>query len=237
VGGKGFIPPQGEGAAQVSHFCYIVNFGTKGRPDFQKYTAKAHKASMSGKPVWSWQVHSLEPRGQDITYYAAQLGDSYLPVSNDLSDLQAITKTLTSSDNPSTTLSGIRDWLMLRQHEYWGYRRVRHDGAVEKDAGRLEFTMPGAETVIMFADIKSKTATVRVLGVHANEVVEMTKQRNERQREALKRLGMRQSFAAPAEFKATDARTLEKVFSLTGGEQGEGEILNSMGLFGFEMLI
>ena len=136
------------------------------------------------------------------------------------------------------TLSGIRDWLMLSQHEYWGYRRLRHDGVVEKDAGRLlEFTMPGAETVIMFADIKRKTATVRVLGVHANEIVEMTKQRNEQQRDAMKRLGMRQPFAAPSEFKATDARTLEKVFSLTGVEQSEGEILNSMGLFGFEFII
>jgi hypothetical protein len=48
---------------------------------------------------------------------------------------------------------------------------------------------------------------------------------------------MRQSFAAPSEFKAIDARTLEKIFSLTGGELGEVEIVDSMGLFGFEMLI
>jgi hypothetical protein len=70
-----------------------------------------------------------------------------------------------------------------------------------------------------------------VLGVHANEVVEKMKQRDEQQREALKRLGMRQSFAAPSEFKAIDARTLEKIFSLTGGELGEVEIVDSMGLF------
>jgi hypothetical protein len=237
MGGKGFIPPEGEGAARVSRFCYVVNFGTKGRPDFKKYAAKAHEASMAEEPVWSWQVHSPDPRGQNVTYYAAQIRDSYLVVSNDLGELQAITKKLISSDDSSTTLSGIRDWVILSQHEYWGYRRVRHDGVVEKDAGRLEFTMPGAETVIMFADIKKKTATVRVLGVHANEVVAMTKKKEEQQLEAVKRLGMRQSFAAPSEFKAIDARTLEKMFSLTGGEQGEGEIINSMGLFGFEMLI
>jgi hypothetical protein len=236
MGGKGFIPAEGEGAAQVSHFCYIVNFGTKGRPNFRKYAAKAHEASMTGEPVWSWQVHSPDPRGQNVTYYAAQIGDSYLLVSNDLGELQAIAKKLTSSDDASTTLSGIRDWEILSQHEYWGYRRVRHDGVVEKDATRLEFSMLGAETAIMFADIKGKTATVRVLGVYANEVVEMMKQRDQQQREAMKRLGMR-PFAPPYKFKATDARTLEETFSLSSGEQSEGEIINSMGLFGFEMLI
>ena len=85
MGGKGFIPPEGEGAAQVSHFCYIVNFAAKGRPDFQKYATKAHKASMAGEPVWSWQVHSPDPRGQNVTYNAAQIGDSYLVFSNDFS--------------------------------------------------------------------------------------------------------------------------------------------------------
>ena len=65
MGGKGFIPPEGEGAAQVSRFCYIVNFGTKGGADFRKYSAKAHKASTTGGPVWSWQVHSPQPRGQE----------------------------------------------------------------------------------------------------------------------------------------------------------------------------
>lgn len=237
MGGKGFIPPEGEGAAQVSHFCYIVNFAAKGRPDFQKYATKAHKASMAGEPVWSWQVHSPDPRGQNVTYNAAQIGDSYLVFSNDFSDLQAITKKLTSSDDAFATLSGIPDWVILSQYEYWGYRRVRYDGVVEKDAAHLEFTMPGAETVIMFTDIKKKTATVRVLGVHAKEIVAITKQRDEQQRAALKRLGLRQSFEVPSEFRASDARTLEKVFSLTGGEQSEGEIINSMGLFGFEMLI
>lgn len=236
MGGKGFIPPEGEGEAQISQFCYIISFGAKGRPDFRKYATKAHEASMAGEPVWSWQVHSPEPRGQDVAYYAAQIGDSYLLVSNDLGELPAITKKLTSSDDASSTLSGIRDWAILSQHEYWGYRRVRHDGVVEKDAARLELTMPSAETVIMFADIKKKTATVRVLGVHANEIVEMMKQRNEQQREALKRLGMR-PFAPPYKFKATDARTLEETFSLSGGEQSEGEIINSMGLFGFEIII
>ena len=236
MGGKGFNPPEGEGAAQVSRFCYIVDFGTKGRPDFQKYAAKAHKASIAGEPVWSWQVHSPDPRGQNVTYNAAQVGDSHLLVSNDLGELQSITKKLISSDDASSTLSGIRDWAILSQHEYWGYRRVRHDGVVEKDAVHLEFTIPGAETVIMFADIKKKTATVRVLGLHANEIVEMMKQRNEQQQEAMKRLGMR-PFAPPYKFKATDARTLEETFSLSGSEQSEGEIINSMGLFGFEMLI
>ena len=97
--------------------------------------------------------------------------------------------------------------------------------------------MPGAAIVIMFADIKHKTATVRVFGVQANEVITLMKQRDEQQREALKRLGMRQPLADSSEFKAIDARTLEKVSSLKGAEHSEGEIINSMGLFGFEIVI
>lgn len=146
MGSKGCIPPEGEGAAQVSSFCYIVNFGTRRRSDFGKFAAKARETSKQGEPVWSWQVHSPEPPMRTITYYAAQIGDSYLLVSNDLGELQAIMKRLTSSDDASMTLSGIRDWTILSQHKYWGYRCMRHDGVVEKDAARLEFTMPGAET-------------------------------------------------------------------------------------------
>ncbi len=110
MGGKGFVPSEGEGAAQVSRFCYIVTFGVEVQPDFQKYAAKAHKTSMAGGTVWSWQVHSPDPRGQTVTYYAAQIRDSYLVVSNDLGELQAITRKFTSSGDYSTTLSGIRDY-------------------------------------------------------------------------------------------------------------------------------
>lgn len=125
----------------------------------------------------------------------------------------------------------------MSQHEYWGYRKVpRHDGTIEKEAAHLEFTVPGAETIIMFADVEKKVAVVRVLGVHANEVVEMTKRRDEQQRKALKRLGMG-PFPSPETFKATDARTLEETFSLSGGEQTEGEILTALALFGYEILI
>ena len=64
----------------------------------------------------------------------------------------------------------------------------------------------------------------------------MTKRRDEQQRKALKRLGMG-PLASPETFKATDARTLEETFSLSGGEQTEGEILTALALFGYEILI
>jgi hypothetical protein len=63
------------------------------------------------------------------------------------------------------------------------------------------------------------------------------KKRDEQQLQALSRLGIRQPATARFEFKAIDPSTLENVFSLAGAEQSPGEIMNSMGLFGFEMLI
>jgi hypothetical protein len=238
VGVRDFIPPEGEGGAQLGEFAYVASFGKRGTPGLDKYFNQLPAASVGGAPVWRWlgKIYGEPAEGTEI--YASQVDHSHLVFASDLQDLQSIARKLSSPDDGSSVLDKIPEWASLSQHEYWGYRRVpRHDGVIEKEAAHLEFTVPGAETIIMFAEIEKKVAVVRVLGVNANEVVAMTKRRDEQQRQALKRLGMRQSFAAPQEFKATDSRTLEKVFSLTGGEQSEGEILGSLGLFGFEILI
>jgi hypothetical protein len=238
VGVRDFIPPEGEGGAQLGEFAYVASFGKRGTPGLDKYFNQLPAASVGGAPVWRWlgKIYGETAEGNEI--FASQVDHSHLVFASDLQDLQSIARKLSSPDDGSSVLNKIPGWASLSQHEYWGYRRVpRHDGAIEKEAAHLEFTVPGAETIIMFAEIEKKVALVRVLGVNANEVVAMTKRRDEQQRQALKRLGMRQSFAAPQEFKATDARTLEKTFSLIGGEQTEGEILTALGLFGFEILI
>jgi hypothetical protein len=241
VGVRDFIPPQGVGAAQLGEFSYVARFGKRGTPSLDKYFNQVPTASVGGAPVWRWvgKIYGENAEGTEI--YASQVDRSHLAFASDLQELKSIARKLSSPDDGSSVLNKIPEWAAVSQHEYWGYRRVpRHDGAVDKEAAHLEFTIPGAETIIMFADIQKKLAVVRVLGVNANEVVEMTKRRDEQQREVFKRLAKGRPLPplpAYSKFKATDARTLEKTFSLTGGEQSEGEILSALGLFGYEILI
>jgi hypothetical protein len=237
VGVRDFIPPQGEGGAQLGEFSYVASFGKRGTPSLDKYFNQVPTASVGGAPVWRWvgKIYGENAEGTEI--YASQVDHSHLVFASDLQELKSIAQKLSSPDDGSSVLNKIPEWAAVSQHEYWGYRRVpRHDGVVDKEAAHLEFTIPGAETITMFADIEKKVAVVRVLGVHANEVVEMTKRRDEQQRQALKRLGMG-PFPSPETFKATDTRTLEETFSLTGGEQTEGKILTALGMFGYEILI
>ncbi|MGC1190088.1 MAG: hypothetical protein WA861_05840, partial [Candidatus Binatus sp.] len=237
AGVRDFIPPEGEGGAQLGEFSYVASFGKRGTPSLDKYFNQVPTASVGGAPVWRWvgKIYGENAEGNEI--YASQVDHSHLVFASDLQELKGIARKLSSPDDGSSVLNKIPEWAAVSQHEYWGYRKVpRHDGTIEKEAAHLEFTVPGAETIIMFADVEKKVAVVRVLGVHANEVVEMTKRRDEQQRKALKRLGMG-PFPSPETFKATDARTLEETFSLSGGEQTEGEILTALALFGYEILI
>jgi hypothetical protein len=238
VGVRDFIPPQGEGGAQLGEFAYVASFGKRGTPGLDKYFNQLPVTSIGGAHVWMWLGKIYGENAEGTQIYAAQVDHSHLVFASDLQDLQSLARKLSSADDGSSELNKIPDWASLNQHEYWGYRKVpRHNGVVDKEAAYLEFTMPGAETVIMFAEIEKKVAVVRVLGVNANEVVEMTRRRDEQQRAALKRLGMRQQFASPPGFKVIDAHTLEKSVSLAGGEQSEGEILGALALFGFEIMI
>jgi hypothetical protein len=240
VGVRNFIPPQGEGGAQLGEFAYVASFGKRDTPGLDKYFNQLPVTSIGGAHVWMWLGKIYGENAEGTQIYAAQVDQSHLVFASDLQDLQSIARKLSSGDDGSSVLNKIPDWASLSQYEYWGYRRVpRHNGVVDKEAAYLEFTMPGAETVIMFAEIEKKVAVIRVLGVNANQVLEMTKRRDEQQRAAFKRLGMRQQFASPSPpgFKAIDAHTLEKSISLAGGEQNEGEILSALALFGFEIMI
>jgi len=222
MGGKGFIPPEGVGGTEVSRFCYIVQFGRWGRPDFQKYAAKAQKSSAAGELVWSWQVQAPGPRGQNVTDFAAQVGDSYFVLSNDLGELEVIAKKLASWDDASKTLSGIHDWAVLSQHEYWGYGRP--NGPAMKGAVGLDDLFPGADALTFYCDVKQKTGVLRLFGAKGEDGATPR---------TTGRAGMYLSLLT---FKASGAAVWEAAFPLSGEKAWE-RVFSVVGLLGFENMI
>jgi hypothetical protein len=60
MGGKDFIPPETDGAAQVSRFCYILSFGMKSVSDFRKYAGLASEVSAGGETVMELAGNLIE---------------------------------------------------------------------------------------------------------------------------------------------------------------------------------
>ena len=96
--------------------------------------------------------------------------------------------------------------------------------------------MPGAHTVIIFADLPARTATVRVLGADAQEFLARTKLVEDQQRAAFAKMGMRPAPNNYVQFHEAAPQTLEKTFSLATLD-AEGEVLMAQALMGFELII
>jgi hypothetical protein len=222
MGGRGFIPPEGSGAAQVSHFCFIVGFGARGRPDFQRYAIHAAKIATTSAPVWTWYRDSRGPGDAAVTFYAGPVGDSYLLLSNDLGDLQAVGKQLTSSEEPSIKLSNIRDWSVVSKYEYWGYRRPLQ--APKKGTVALRDLFPEADALVIFCNVNERTAALRLYGAKRADggTPRMT--------------GEAETFSSSLTFKPESPGVWAATAALSG-DRAWGGVASLIGLFGFELII
>ena len=143
MGARDFISPTGAGSAgHPGLFCFIVVFGKQPMPDFGKYFTQTPSSPAAGAHVWKWvaDIYDIPPA---LTFYATQVGSFYLVLSNDDKDLQKVAAELASSNDPSKTLSTVRDWSFVSQHEYWGYRFIRRKGLIEKDLAGLDEATAG----------------------------------------------------------------------------------------------
>jgi hypothetical protein len=80
-------------------------------------------------------VKPTEGQKAPVQFYATQVADSFVLVSNSLDDLRPTTQKLASPN--LTALSSVRDWESLNQHEVWGYRSYRQSEAGNKMAAGL----------------------------------------------------------------------------------------------------
>jgi hypothetical protein len=215
VGVKDFRPPQGPtGLGDVqSRFCYIIVLRDRNTFDLSKVADKAGVMSPAEASTWKWSVKGGEGHPGPYTYYAMQVAHSYLLISKDRDDLQAVSAKLSASDTP-LSLSGIRDWEGLSQHEVWGYRRYRHTEMNKDAAGTLQVS-PDTEALAFFVNLKQKTAVLRLFSPTASTAQKMNET----------------SLLSP--FKVSDSGVWQTVIPLTGNQKSSDQLFVVMSWFGF----
>jgi hypothetical protein len=165
VGAKDFRPPSGLGSVR-SKSCYIVILGDRNASDWGKYTRQATPAAVeNGITVWSWSAKLGEfgegdPRPS--SFYATQVRQDYILVSNDLGELRKIADALSSTEDDPRGLSSIRDWASVSHHDVWGYRRYRQEETVDSEAAGTTNVTPGAEALVFFFDFKDKSGVLQL---------------------------------------------------------------------------
>jgi hypothetical protein len=165
VGTRDYEAPKGLGSVR-SQFCYVLILKESNRLDLRQYFSGATEVSSS---VWNWSAKLGEfgegdPRPSSL--YATQIA-SYLLVSNNRHDLEAATLELSSPQKAYSPLQKIREWKVVSQHDYWGYRHYRHTGDVQ--AAGTEDVTRAAEAIIFFVDFKEKVGLLRLLSTQAND--------------------------------------------------------------------
>jgi hypothetical protein len=224
VGAKDFRPPAGLGSVQ-SNFCYVVVLRGQGGPDLHKYFSGSPAGSASGNPIWQWSAPPQEGHPAPYTFYIAQASSSYIIMSNDLRDVQDTASQLISSEKSTPTLAGIRDWVLLRSHNYWGYRHYRHtEDASEAVASGASDVTPSAQDLIFFADPKQRTGTLRLLAADATAAQKLNE-------------SMAKARAALPPLKPSGIGAWEAAISFTADQQTTDRMFDVMGLFGFAVYL
>jgi len=180
VGAKDFRPPAGLGPVR-SQRCYVVVLKNDNTLEFRKYFKESPSASAMGSPVWSWSAKTGEFGELDSrlsSFYATQLGHSYLLVSNSVEALQAVAERLLSPNNDSKITNDVCDWASMNGYPFWGYRLYRHS---DKTSDGVSYAPPDARSLCFFVDIRKKTAVLRLVGsptakdalaIHAGKIPE-----------------------------------------------------------------
>ncbi len=193
-------------------------------PDFGKYFTQTPSSPAAGAHVWKWvaDIYDIPPA---LTFYATQVGSSYLVLSNDDKDLQKVAAELASSDDPSKTLSTVRDWSFVSQHEYWGYRFIRRKGLNGKDLAGLDQFLPGVEAIEFWIDVKQKAGVMRLLGSAGTK--RAVPQLNKR---------IADEASGSMSFQPQSPGVWDAPISLSGGQLAMGKIWEIMDFFGYPSL-
>jgi hypothetical protein len=173
IGTKDYHAPIGLGSVRSTR-CYIIVLQRDSTFKLSRYFKKAEVASADGAPVWNWSADLEEfgesdPRPSGL--FATQIAQSYILVSNDLDELLYDSVRLMSVDNDAQVFAGIREWNDVSQHEFWGYRRYKHDKsrtAMDRLFGTDQITLQ-AEAAVLYVDLKKGSGVVRLLSSSADD--------------------------------------------------------------------
>lgn len=177
VGAKDFASPAGLGVVH-SKLCYVVILTQPNTFQIRKYFSESPIASASGASVWKWSPSLQEFGEEDSTrtssLYASQIEQSYILVSNDVSEMQAVAGLLVSSGSKLPKAISTYDLGLADQHVLWGYRQYRQAQDVTA-AGMLDVTRT-AKALILFLDLEKMTLVLRLLesGTNGSTASKMT---------------------------------------------------------------
>jgi hypothetical protein len=167
VGSKDFRSPEGVGVV-TSHQCYVaVNDGPQVSVD--RVFTPATSTSIDGTRAWTWTMPPYEGYSATTTFYAAQVGSSYLVMANTREDFLAIAAALASAPNRKLASVNILDWNNMNNHEYWAYRSIRRTGVLDPEAAALNHVNPELQAMSFYADISRRTSKLRVWSLDVSQ--------------------------------------------------------------------
>jgi len=162
AGAKDFRPTHGLGMVSLE-FCYVVVFGERGAPKLSGYFASTSTITSAGAVIWKWKSlpnSKKYPMDLEVTFFATEISPRYLLISNSIGELQTVAQKLISPDDPVWISSEQLDWKIVSTHEYWGYRRYRHDGVEYESAAEVT---PSARALNFFVDLEKEAGILRLV--------------------------------------------------------------------------
>jgi hypothetical protein len=216
VGAKNFRPPAGStGLGDVqSQFCYVIVLGARSTFDLSKVASKSGVMSSAEGTAWKWSAKGTEGHPEPHVFFASQGAHSYVLISNNLDGLHAMAAKLSAIDT-APTMSSIRDWESISQHEEWGYRVYRHIEADSKDAAGTVDVTPDVQALAFFVHFKQKAGVLRLFSPTAGTADKMNAAR----------------LLSP--FKAAGTGAWETIIPLTGDRKSSDQLFVAMSWFGF----
>jgi hypothetical protein len=170
LGTKDYLPPDGLGRV-VSTRCYVAVLQSPSRIAVSKYLGNPNLRTQSGLAVWTWTV-DLGEFGDRTTHkssiYVTELGSTYFLVSNNLDELQSTSQGIGLS---TEQVPQIREWDSVRQHEFWGYRKLRSPESrpLATIFNGLRGIPPEAEALILYVDFDHKSGLLRIVSSNADD--------------------------------------------------------------------
>ena len=156
LGAHDFKPPEGLGMF-TSRDCYIGVASGNLRPDVTKVFNSVKTEFISGTAVWAWSIPPSEGYPREMNFYAAQIGSSYLLLTNDQQMFKDTASLLLSASAAPDEIPG---WETFSTHNYWVYRSL--NGIKTAKLADPKGITSDARVLTFFANIDKKRATVQV---------------------------------------------------------------------------
>lgn len=141
-----------------SRQCFVGILEGGPQPNLEREFSQTSHVTMSGVQVWSWSIPPSENESEPTTYYAAQIGSSYLVIANDRQVFQdaanALRRTLSSKPR-SITVFG---WETFSKYNYWIYRLSRRAGVIDPESAGISDLSQDVSAITVFYERRRKTS-------------------------------------------------------------------------------